>query len=59
MIKVTCQLDDYSDPAKPEIKVHSHWCYRNLVEIEAEGRRYTVCGYDMIEAVKNAMNTNK
>lgn len=26
MIKVTCQLEDYSSPAMPNIKVHNNWC---------------------------------
>lgn len=59
MIKVTCELKDYSEPAKQPIRVHSHWNYRNLVELEVNGERYTVAGSDLIEAVKNCMNTNK
>lgn len=58
MIKVTCQIPDYSDPAKPEIKVHSHWNIGGFVEIEADGIRYTVNGADLITAVQNAMNKN-
>ena len=58
MIKVTCQLTDYSNPAKPEIKVHNYWNGNKYVEVEVDGDRYVVSGTDMIEAVKNCMNTN-
>ena len=59
MVKVTCKITDYSNPAKPEIIVHNHWNNQGFVEIEVEGERFTILGQDMIEAVKNAMNTNK
>lgn len=57
MIKVTCQLEDYSSPAMPSIKVHSSRNRRN-VELEVDGKKYTVNGNDLIQAVQNAMNTN-
>ena len=56
MIKVTCELPDYSEPAKPSIRVHNHWCYNNLIEIEINGERYTVDASDLIAAVQNATN---
>ena len=56
MIKVTCQLKDYSEPAQPEIKVHSDYFFGNIVELEVDGKRYRVSGNDLIEATKNAMN---
>lgn len=59
MVKVTCKLTDYSDQVKPEIIVHNHWNNNKFVEIEVDGKRFTILGQDMIEAVKNAMNTNK
>lgn len=58
MVRITCQITDYSEPAKTEIKVHNHWSISGLVEIEVDGERHTVLGTDMIEAVRNAMNTN-
>ncbi len=58
MIKVTCQLEDYSSPSMPSIKVHNHWNTRRQVELEVDGKRYTVNGEDLITAVQNAMNTN-
>ncbi len=58
MIKVTCQLQDYSSPAMPQIKVHSHWNTKRNVELEVDGKRYTVNGEDLITAVQNCMATN-
>lgn len=59
MVKVTCQISDYSEPRKVEVKVNSHWCYSNLVEIQILDERYTVDGRDLIKAIMNCMNTNK
>lgn len=58
MIKVTCQLDDYSSLSMPSIKVHNNWNTKRNVDLEIDGERYTVNGYDLIQAVQNAMNTN-
>lgn len=58
MIKVTCQIPDYSIPAQPEIKIHNHWADRRKVEIEIDGKRYTVSGSDMIQAIQNCVATN-
>ena len=58
MVTVTCQLEDYSTPAMPQIKVHSHWNTKRYVELEVDGKRYTVVGQDLITAVENAMHTN-
>lgn len=58
MIKVTCELSDYSDPAMPCIKVHNNWISKRRVELEVDGKRYTVDGHDLITAVENCMSTN-
>ena len=58
MIKVTCQLEDYSSPAMPCIKVHNNWISKRQVELEVDGKRYIVDGSDLITAVENCMNTN-
>lgn len=58
MVTVTCQLEDYSTPAMPRIKVHSRWDTKRHVELEVDGKRYTVVGQDLITAVENAMHTN-
>lgn len=59
MVKVTCEISDYSEPRKVEIKVNSHWNNNSLVEIQILDDRYTVDGWDLIKAVMNCMNTNK
>ena len=58
MIKVTCQLEDYSSPTMPSIKVHNDWRTKRNVELEVDGKRYTVNGQDLIQAVQNCMATN-
>ena len=40
MIKVTCQLEDYSSPTMPSIKVHNDWRTKRNVELEVDGKRY-------------------
>ncbi len=58
MIKVSCELEDYSTPLMPCIKIHNSWISKRLVELEIEGKRYTLEGRDLISAVENCMNTN-
>lgn len=57
MIKVTCELKEYSNPSKPSILIHSHWYDHRFIEIEINGERYIIFGEDMIKAVNNATNT--
>ena len=57
MVKVTCQIEDYSNPSMPCIKVHNSWLTKRQVELEVDGKRYTVDGDELITAVKNCMNT--
>lgn len=58
MVKVICQVEDYSSPSKPCIKVHNNWLSKRQVDLEVDGNRYTVDGRDLITAVENCMNTN-
>ena len=58
-IKVTCEINDYSEPSQPCIKVHNHWNYKYLVEIEVDGKRHTVDGHELKQAVDNAMNVGR
>lgn len=58
-IKVTCEVQTYDTPAKPSIRVHSHWFNDAQVEIEVKGERYTVVGKDLITAVEDAMCVNR
>lgn len=59
-IKNTAELRAYNEPAKPPIRIHSHWTREELVEIEAvpdpAGGRIVVNGKDLIRAVENCMN---
>ena len=55
-MKVTTELRDYSNPTMPVIKIHDHWNNRNMVEIEVEGKRYTVLADEVKRAVDNATN---
>lgn len=56
-MKVTCEIQDYSNPKKkPNIRVHNSWLRGTLVEIEVEGSRYTVDGNEIKRAVDNCMN---
>lgn len=54
-IKVTCQINDYSDPPQPSIKIHAHWNDSKMVVIEIDGKKYTVNGIDLKTAIDNAM----
>lgn len=56
-MKVTCEIKEYSEMERPNIRVHSHWSYDNLVEIEIDGKRYVVDGRELKTAIDNCMNT--
>lgn len=58
-IKVTNEVTTYDTPAKPNIRVHSHWCLRDRVEIEIGDQRVTVIAADLKAALTNATNINK
>ena len=55
-MKVTTELNDYSDPAQPNIRVHNHWNNHDFVVLEIDGKRYTVSAREMTKAVENATN---
>ena len=55
-IKNTSQINTYNDPAKPGIKIHSHWNRREFVEIEFGDERLVVSGEDLKRAIDNCMN---
>lgn len=57
MIKVTCEIGDYSQPRNPNIKIHSHWNNNSLIELEVEGVRYAVDGKELKRTIDNCMNT--
>ena len=54
-MKVTCQINDYSNPAKTEIRVHNAFAYGEHVEIEVNGERYEVNGRELISAIERCM----
>ena len=51
-MKVTCEIKDYSNPAKPNIRIHSAWNDGDKVEIEINDERYTVVADEMISAIE-------
>ena len=51
---VTCEINDYSKPAKPPIRIHNAWNDSEKVELEVKGERYTVSAEELISAVKRA-----
>ena len=53
-MKVTCEIKDYSNPTKENIKVHNAWNDSGKVELEVNGERYTVVAEELISAVKRA-----
>jgi hypothetical protein len=55
-IKNTSEVSTYNEPAKPNIRIHSHWNRREMVEIEINGERVTVVGSDLKMAIDNCMN---
>jgi hypothetical protein len=52
-------VQTYDEPAKPSIRVHSHWNQRDRVVIEIVDFRVTVLAADIMAAVDNATNTNR
>ena len=55
-MKVTCEINDYSNPQQLQIKVHSTWNYSSkFVELEVDGKRYTVKGLELIGAINKCL----
>lgn len=55
-VRVTCEIDTYGETAKPSIRIHNHWNRADYVEIEVDGKRYSVNGKELKIAVDNCMN---
>ena len=54
-MNVTCEINDYSTPAMPPIRVHDvSWNHCDMVELEIDGKRYTVDADELISAVQKA-----
>lgn len=55
-VKVTCEINTYNEPAKPSIRLHSHWNRDAFVELEIDGTKYVINGKELKIAVDNCMN---
>ena len=53
-MKVTCEIKDYSNPAKPNIRIHNAWCQDGRIELEVNGERYVVSAVELKSAVERA-----
>lgn len=53
-MKVTVEINDYSKPAQPCIRVHNSWCDGSKVELEVKGERFTVSADELISAIQRA-----
>lgn len=54
-MKITAEINDYSNPSKVHIRVHNHWNHGDMVELEVNGERYTVKGSELISAINRCM----
>lgn len=54
-MKITTEINDYSEPAKTPIRIHNHWNIGRFVELEVKGERYTVKGSELISAINRCM----
>lgn len=53
-MKITCEIKDYSNPAKPNIRIHNSWSDSEKIELEINNERYTVVSAELISAIKRA-----
>ena len=53
-MKVTVEINDYSKPTQPCIRVHNSWHDGSKVKLEVKGERYTVSADELISAIKRA-----
>ena len=53
-MKVTCEITDYSNPAKPSIRIHNAWNDNGRIELEVNGERYVVSAAEIKSAVERA-----
>ena len=53
-MKVTVEVDDYSNPAQKNIRVHNAWADGEKVELEVDGKRYKVDAEELISAIRRA-----
>lgn len=53
-MKVTVEIEDYSRPSQPCIRVHNSWFDGTKVELEVKGERFIVSADELISAIKRA-----
>lgn len=56
-VKVTCEINEYSDSIKTRVLVHNHWNSNEFVELEIKGERYTLSAIELKTAIENCTNT--
>ena len=56
-VKVTCEINEYSDSIKARVLVHNHWNSNELVELEIKGERYILSAIELKTAIENCTNT--
>lgn len=57
-MKVTCMINDYSNPAQPCIRIHNAWEHPERVTLEVGDKQYTVSSQELISAIKRATLNN-
>lgn len=55
-VQTTCQIETYDEPAKPSIKIHSHWNRASMVVLEVGDQTVTVLAADLKRAIENCTN---
>lgn len=53
-MKVTCEIKDCSNPVQQSIRIRNAWNDSGKVELEVDGKRYTVAAEEIISAVRRA-----
>jgi hypothetical protein len=59
MVKVTCQVNSYDDPAKQSLMLHNHWNDSNMVVLKIDEIEITVKAKELKAAIDNCTNTAK
>lgn len=59
MIKVTCEVKTYNEPAKESIRVHNHWNRNEMIELEINNQRYVILAKELKAAIDNCTNIAK
>ena len=55
-VKTTCQIVTYDEPAKPDIKIHSHWNSNNRIVLQIGDLEITVNAAELRMAIDNCTN---